>query len=88
MFIPDPGSGFVPILDPGSRIPDIGSRIQPKEEVIFFYLFNFLPTKYELGAYDLRVYDLREYDLTNPNPYKFESGFEIVQIGKAGTKSA
>jgi hypothetical protein len=27
MFIPDPGSGFLPIPDPGSRISDPGSRI-------------------------------------------------------------
>jgi len=27
MFIPDPGSGFFPIPDPGSRISDPGSRI-------------------------------------------------------------
>jgi len=43
MFIPDPGSGFSP-----SRIPDPTK----KEEVkFFFYLFNFLPTKYELGCW-------------------------------------
>jgi hypothetical protein len=27
MFIPDPGSRFLPIPDPGSRISDPGSRI-------------------------------------------------------------
>jgi hypothetical protein len=32
MFIPDPGSWFLPIPDPGSRIPDLGSRIQKQVE--------------------------------------------------------
>ncbi len=31
MFIPDPGSWFLPIPDPGSRIPDLGSRIQKQQ---------------------------------------------------------
>ena len=52
-FIPDPDFSR-------SRIPDPTK----KEELnLFLYLFNFLPTKFELGAYDLREYDLREYDL-------------------------
>ncbi len=32
MFIPDPGSWFLPIPDPGSRIPDLGSRIQKQQQ--------------------------------------------------------
>jgi len=59
------------VADPGclSRIPapDFSpSRIQQKwGGKIFKILFNFLPTKYELGAYryDLREYHLREHDL-------------------------
>ncbi len=44
MFIPDPGSWFLPILDPGSRIPDPGSkngnkrRGEKKFVVITFYV--------------------------------------------------
>ena len=57
-----PGFRIFPHL--GSRIPDLRSRKQKKEKVkLFFYLFNFLPSKYELGAHDLRVYGLRENDL-------------------------
>jgi len=69
---PDPGSGFSPIPDPGSRIPDPTK----KEEVKFFifYLLNFLPMKYwyELGAHDLRVYDLREYNLREYNLREYD----------------
>ncbi len=32
MFIPDPGSWFLPILDPGSRFPDPGSKNSNKRE--------------------------------------------------------
>ncbi len=32
MFIPDPGSWFLPILDPGSRISDPGSKNSNKRE--------------------------------------------------------
>ncbi len=32
MFIPDPGSWFLPIPDPGSRISDPGSRIQKQHK--------------------------------------------------------
>ncbi len=33
MFIPDPGSWFLPIPDPGSRIPNLGSRISDPKTV-------------------------------------------------------
>jgi hypothetical protein len=44
MFIPDPGSWFLPITDPGSRIPDPGSKNSNKRDgwkkifVITFYV--------------------------------------------------
>jgi len=48
---------------PGSRISYPGSNQKRGGKLFFLNLFNFLPTKYELGAHDLRVYGLREDDL-------------------------
>ncbi len=40
MFIPDPRSWFLPIPDPGSRTPDLGSKNSNKREgwKFFFYI--------------------------------------------------
>ncbi len=51
MFIPDPGSRFLPILDPGSLIPDLGSRIPDpktatKRGVKFFVVVILVSTNF------------------------------------------
>jgi hypothetical protein len=47
MFIPDPGSLFLPIPDPGSRIPDPKTATKERGEkklvVIPFYVATNLP---------------------------------------------
>jgi len=65
MFIPDPGSGFFPIPDPGSNQTRGGN-------IFFLNLFNSLPTKYELGAHDLLVYGLREDDLREYDLHEYD----------------
>jgi len=72
--IPDvyPGSGFLPIPDPGSRISNPGSNQKRGGKFFLFNLFNFLPTKYELGAHDLRVYGLREDELCGYNLREYD----------------
>ncbi len=49
MFIPDPGSWFLPIPDPGSRIPDpkiaTKERGEKKFDVISFYIATKIVTK-------------------------------------------
>jgi len=70
-----PGSGFFPIPDPGSRIPDPGSNHRRGGK--FLNMFNFLPTKNELGAHNLGVYGLLEDDLQNN---LFGSGAERTRM--------
>ncbi len=43
MFIPYPGSWFLPIPDPESRIPDLGSPIQKQQQKRWVKNFFFIP---------------------------------------------
>jgi hypothetical protein len=46
MFIPDPGSWFLPIPDPGSRIPDPKTVTKDRGEKFFFVQPFFVATNF------------------------------------------
>jgi hypothetical protein len=46
MFIPDPGSWFLPIPDPGSRIPDPKTGSKERGEKKFFVKHFFVATNF------------------------------------------
>jgi hypothetical protein len=46
MFIPDPGSGFLPIPDPGSRIPDPKTARKERGEKKFIVITFYVATNF------------------------------------------
>ncbi len=46
MFIPDPGSWFLPVPDPGSRIPDPKTETKESGQKNFFIILSFVVTNF------------------------------------------
>ncbi len=97
MFIPDPGSWFLPIPDPGSRIPDPGSKNSNKTGMKKFFWFfcshKFHKTEYYFSFDMLKKKNLSQFSKNYWSFYPknchqalknigFESGIQDPGSGK------